>query len=131
MRAALHTPLMAGASRLLDQQLASAELRPPGVRLASTVTNAPVRDAEEIRRNLAAQLETPVHMRELISQLAAEQPTVFVEVGPRQTLTRLNRRILEPGAEAIACDNLRRPGLEPLLSVQRCSSAWASSRHHR
>ncbi len=118
MRAALHTPLMAGASRVLDQQLAGVELRPPGVRLVSTVTNAPVRDAAEIRRNLAAQLETPVHYAQLISQLAAEQPTVFVEVGPRQTLTGLNRRILGPGAEAIACDNLKRPGLEPLLSVQ-------------
>ena len=116
--AAFHTPLMAGSSRLLEQQLRGAELHPLRVPMISTVTNALVRDAAEIRRNLAAQLTTPVRYSQLIAQLAAERPTVFVEVGPQQTMTRLNRRILGNEAITIACDNPKRAGLEPLLAVQ-------------
>ncbi len=116
--AAFHTPLMAGASRLLEQALGGATTRSLRVPLASTVTNSLVGDAAEIRRNLAAQLTTPVRYAALIEQLAAERPTVFVEVGPQQTLTRLNRRIVDGGAWSIASDNAKRPGLEPLLGVQ-------------
>jgi acyl carrier protein/NAD(P)-dependent dehydrogenase (short-subunit alcohol dehydrogenase family) len=116
--AAFHTPLMAGASRLLEQQMRAAELHPLRVPMISTVTNVLVRDVTEIRRNLAAQLTTPVRYAQLIARLAAEQPTVFVEVGPQQTLTRLTRRILDAGVSAIACDNPKRAGLEPLLCVQ-------------
>ncbi len=116
--AAFHTPLMAGASRLLEQQLRLAELGDLKIPMISTVTNAAVRDASEIRRNLAAQLTTPVRYRQLISQLAADEPTVFVEVGPQQTMTRLNRRIVDAELIAIACDNPKRPGVEPLLCVQ-------------
>ena len=116
--AAFHTPLMAGASRLLEQALGGATTRSLRVPLASTVTNSLVGDAAEIRRNLAAQLTTPVRYAALIEQLASERPTVFVEVGPQQTLTRLNRRIVDGGAWSIASDNAKRPGLEPLLGVQ-------------
>jgi len=116
--AAFHTPLMAGASRLLEDQLKLAVLCAPRVPLISTVTNHVVADAEQVRRNLGAQLTTPVRYAELIDRLAAEQPTVFVEVGPQQTFTKLNRRILNAEALVIACDNPKRPGLEPLLGVQ-------------
>src|SRR5262249_15832182 len=80
--------------------------------------NGAVRDAADIRRNLGAQLTTPVRYSELIARLAAEQPTVFVEIGPQQMLTRLNRRILPAQADVIASDNPKRPGREPLLCVQ-------------
>ncbi len=116
--AAFHTPLMRGASGLLEQALGGATIHPLRVPVASTVTNTLVRDAAEIRRNLAAQLTTPVRYAQLIEQLAAERPTVFVEVGPQQTLTRLNRRILDGSAWLVASDNPKRPGVEPLVCVQ-------------
>jgi acyl transferase domain-containing protein/acyl carrier protein/NAD(P)-dependent dehydrogenase (short-subunit alcohol dehydrogenase family) len=116
--AAFHTPLMAGASRLLEEGLRGAAVQKPQVALFSTVTNALVRDAADIRRNLGSQLTTPVRYCQLIEQLAAEQPTVFVEVGPQQTLTRLNRRIVSDSADTVACDNPKRAGLEPLLCAQ-------------
>ena len=43
---------------------------------------------------------------------------MFVEVGPQQTLTRLNRRILGAAADVIASDNPKRSAWEPLLGVQ-------------
>ncbi len=116
--AAFHTPLMAGASDLLSKALQVVTIEPLRVPVVSTVTNAVVRNPAEIRRNLANQMTTPVRYAQLITQLAAEQPSVFIEVGPQQTLTRLNRRILDASASLVAGDNPKRPGLEALLSVQ-------------
>ena len=132
--AAFHTPLMAGASRLLEQELRTARLQAPAIAVISTVNNQRVRNVAEIRRNLAAQLTTPVRYSPLIAELAAAEPTVFVEVGPHQTLTRLNRRILGGDAPLVACDNPKRAGLEPLLSAQallECVGALAAAPAHR
>ena len=65
--AAFHTPLMHGASRLLEQALETAAIGPLHVPLVSTVTNWVVRDAADIRRNLANQLTTPVRYAPLIA----------------------------------------------------------------
>ena len=116
--AAFHTPLMAGSSRLLQQALESTELRTPQTAFVSTVDNQQVTDVNRIKRNLGIQLTTPVKYSSLIEQLSQETPTVFVEVGPQQTLTKLNRKILSGDANTIATDNPKRPGLENLLAVQ-------------
>ncbi len=131
--AAFHTPLMHGASRLLEQALAGATTRPLRIPLASTVTNTLVGGAADIGRNLTAQLTTPVRYAQLIAQLAGEQPSVFVEVGPQQTLTRLNRRILDVGAWLVASDNSKRPGVEPIVCVQamlECLGAFSPAAQH-
>ncbi len=115
---AFHTPLLSAASRPLEEALRTATIATPKVKFVSTVNNSVIGDPTEIRRNLARQLTTPVRYAQLINRLAAETPTVFVEVGPQQTLTRLNRRILGPSADVIASDNPKRAGWEPLLGVQ-------------
>ena len=91
---AFHTPLLSTASRPLEEALRRPRSPQPQVKFVSTVNNSVIGDPAEIRRNLARQLTTPVRYAQLIGRLAAESPTVFVEVGPQQTLTRLNRRIL-------------------------------------
>ncbi len=115
---AFHTPLLSSASRPLEEALRTATLSAPRVKFISTVNNSVIGEPSEIRRNLARQLTTPVRYAQLIGRLAAETPTVFVEVGPGQTLTRLNRRILGNAADVIASDNSKRPGWESLLGVQ-------------
>jgi acyl transferase domain-containing protein/acyl carrier protein len=115
---AFHTPLLSSASRPLEEALRTAAIATPTVKFVSTVNNSVIGDPTEIRRNLARQLTTPVRYAQLISRLAAETPTVFVEVGPQQTLSRLNRRILGATADVIASDNPKRTGWEPLLGVQ-------------
>ena len=115
---AFHTPLLSTASRPLEEALRGATIAAPQVKFVSTVNNSVIGDPAEIRRNLARQLTTPVRYAQLIGRLAAESPTVFVEVGPQQTLTRLNRRILGSAADVIASDNPKRSAWEPLLGVQ-------------
>ncbi|WDI40985.1 type I polyketide synthase [Bremerella sp. P1] len=116
--AAFHTPLMAGSSRLLQQALETATLATPSTTFVSTVDNQQVTDVQRIKRNLGIQLTTPVKYVPLIEQLDQEAPTVFVEVGPQQTLTKLNRKILSGTANVIAVDNPKRGALESLLGVQ-------------
>ncbi|WP_158265410.1 type I polyketide synthase [Blastopirellula marina] len=116
--AAFHTPLMAGSSRLLQQALERGTLTPPQTAFISTVDNQLVTDVDRIKRNLGIQLTTPVKYAPLIESLSQETPTIFVEVGPQQTLTKLNRKILSAEANTIATDNPKRGGLETLLGVQ-------------
>ena len=115
-----HTPLMAGSGEILKRSLDSLRLRAPRVPLLSSVTNRYVAEPEDIRVNLAAQLTTPVRYIDLVTRIAEEQETVFVEVGPQQALTKLNRRILEGRnvAGIIGCDNSKYPGVEQLHSVR-------------
>ncbi len=115
---AFHTPLLSSASRPLEEALRGATIAVPRVKFVSTVNNSVIGDPAEIRRNLARQFTTPVRYAQLIGRLAAESPTVFVEVGPQQTLTRLNRRILGTSADVIASDNPKRSAWEQLLGVQ-------------
>ena len=84
------------------------------------MTNRYVAEPDDIRANLAAQLTTPVRYVDLINRIADEQDTVFIEVGPQQALTKLNRRILDgrPNVGMIACDNAKAPGVEQLVQVQ-------------
>jgi acyl transferase domain-containing protein len=116
---AFHTPLMRDAQHVLRRRLAGVAWRMPQVTVISGVTNRPIGSPAEIADNLVAQLVEPVRYAELIENLATNDSPVFIEVGPQQVLTRLNRRILT-GREAalIGCDHpSRRPG-EQLNRVQ-------------
>ncbi len=115
-----HTPLMQGAADSFARALTGLLLRaaatcPYSVRSRTATSPA----AEEVPANLAAQLVTPVRYVDLVRQITSEQATVLVEVGPQQTLTRLNRKILNwTDAASIACDDPKRPAVEQLCCVQ-------------
>ena len=115
-----HTPLLEGAGAILGQTLETLRMGPPRVPLLSSVTNTYVAEPNEIRANLSAQLTTPVRYVELISRIADEQDTVFIEIGPQQALTKLNRRILagRKTVGIIASDNAKNPGVEQLAQVR-------------
>lgn len=115
-----HTPLMAHVPESLLHQIFEVErILPPRTPLLSSVTNCYVADPLDIRNNLVRQLTQPLRYVDLIERLARDGVTVFVEVGPRQVLTRLHRRILaNRDAVIIASDNPSRPGIEQLLRVQ-------------
>ncbi len=114
-----HTPLMAEAQEPLRQALEGERILPPRIPLLSSVTNRYVADPFDIRANLVVQLTTPVRYVDLVRRLAEDGVTVFVEMGPRQVLTHLHRRILaEDGKAIIACDHPKRPGREQLCRVQ-------------
>ncbi len=114
-----HTPLMVEVQEPLRRVLEEERLLPPRVPFLSSVTNRYVADPLDIRANLVAQLTAPVRYVDLVRRLADDGGTVLVEVGPRQVLTHLHRRILaERDATIIACDHPKRPGPEQLCRVR-------------
>ena len=112
-----HTPLLAASQPALRQSIGALPLALPRTPILSSVTNRYVSDPAEIRENLVAQLVAPVRYCEQIQRLADEGIRMFIEVGPQQVLTRLNKQILA-GRDAltIACDHPQR-GLEQLDRV--------------
>lgn len=123
--AAFHTPLMEAVRQPFGDALATIKLLPPRTPLFSSVTNRYVADPLSIRENLAAQMTQPVLWQSLAERLQSEGPCVFVEVGPRQVLTGLHKRIFADvpadAANHVLCvgsDHPKRPGMEQLLHVQ-------------
>ncbi|MBX3440430.1 MAG: acyltransferase domain-containing protein, partial [Planctomycetaceae bacterium] len=116
---AFHTPLMQEAVPPFHRALQQAQIATPQVPIYSVANNRLVKTPDDIRSNLEAHLTQPVRYVELIRQIADEAPTVFVEVGPQQALTRLHARILEESEpNLVACDHLKRPAMEQLACVR-------------
>ena len=91
---AFHSPLMRVAEDGLRQQLESVTLSEPSFAIVSNVTAGPVRDAENARRLLVAQLTSPVRWTASMRTIAAQQGiTRWFEIGPGNVLTGLLRRI--------------------------------------
>ncbi|MGH7128728.1 MAG: ACP S-malonyltransferase, partial [Planctomycetaceae bacterium] len=90
---AFHTPLMQGTQEPFRRGLESIALAPPRVPLLSSVTNRYVAEPSEIRENLILQMTQPVNYGDLVERLIAEGVTALVEVGPKQVLTGLHKRV--------------------------------------
>ncbi len=116
---AFHTPLFADMRAPFSNALSSIPIFPPRIPLLSSVTVRYVADPEEIRKNLALQTSTFLNYPEMVRRLLADGVTVFIEVGPQQVLTKLNQRLLEDKAIAIACDNPQKPGMERLMQIKK------------
>jgi acyl transferase domain-containing protein len=122
-----HTPLLKEAAFSLSSALEKLRIDRPTVQFVTAVSNRALSDPDDIRANLVAHMTTPIRFEAMIRAIADDAPTVFVEVGPQQVLTRLVRRILGQDSDAIACDNPKRPGVEQLWCVQallECTGAW-------
>ena len=102
---AFHTPLMQPSQAHLRQAFDNEILTPPSIPWLINVGCRYVAEPDEIRDGLVQQLVEPVHYEQLITRLAGEGVTVFLEVGPQQVLTRLNQRILaDRGLVCLAMD---------------------------
>lgn len=123
--AAFHTPLMAPVREPFGAALETIPLSPPQVPLLSSVTNRYVADPADVRQNLVEQMTRPVRWTELAERLANENARVLVEIGPRQVLTGLHKRIFADDAATVfvGCDHPKRQGLQQLLAVQACIEA--------
>ena len=113
---AFHTPLFSDICLPFRSALAGLEIMPPRIPILSSVTLRYVADPDEIRQNLAVQPMTPLDYPKLVRRLAEDGVSVFIEVGPQQVLTRLNRSILREAATAIACDQAN-AGMAPILQA--------------
>jgi len=97
---AAHSPLMAAVVEEYRAAVEGTPLRSPAVPVIANISARPLADVEEIRDELAGQLTWPVRWTASIQAMVAQGVTRFVEIGPKDVLTGLVRRI-DPNVQAI------------------------------
>lgn len=90
---AAHSPLMAGAAAVFSRELDAVPLREPQTPIVANAAARPLTDPAAIRDALGRQLTSPVRWTESVQWMIAEGVECFVEVGPKNVLTGLLRRI--------------------------------------
>jgi [acyl-carrier-protein] S-malonyltransferase len=91
--APFHCALMAPAAREMEEALATVALKEPIVPLIANVSAAPVREPDEIRRLLVAQVTGLVRWRESVLAMREQQVEEIAELGAGRVLTGLVKRI--------------------------------------
>lgn len=102
--APFHCALMRPAEEKLAVDLAALAFHDAAIPVVANVSAEVVTDAEQIRRNLVAQVCAPVRWVESVRLLTARGVTTFVEVGPKTVLSGLVRQIA-PEAVTLGVDS--------------------------
>jgi [acyl-carrier-protein] S-malonyltransferase len=90
---ASHSPLMQPSAEEFRKALAQTAFQPPQIPVYGNVSAVPLANVEAIRRELDAQLTSPVRWRESMEAMIGAGAKVFVEIGPKDVLTGLMKRI--------------------------------------
>ncbi len=90
---AFHSPLMEPAREELAGAIEKTPFGTPSCPVYQNVTASPVTDPEEIRKNLVAQLTSPVRWTQSVQRMIADGVNTFVEAGPGKVLQGLIRKI--------------------------------------
>lgn len=90
---AAHSPLMEAVAGEFQEAVAGTPFNVPQVPVYGNVSAAPLADVEAIRQELGAQLTSPVRWRESMQAMIADGAQKFVEIGPKDVLTGLMKRI--------------------------------------
>lgn len=98
--AAFHSPLMRAAAEGLAVVVAQAAIVDARTPLISNVTAEPLTQADAIRRELIAQVTSPVRWIASVRRMTADGVDTFVEIGPGSVLTGLIKRIA-PDAQLV------------------------------
>ncbi|CAM5321512.1 hypothetical protein SABIM44S_00353 [Streptomyces abikoensis] len=119
--AAFHTSLVAHAVEPFALACAKEEFGPPRLRVQANTTGAVYGDDPEAnRRVLVEQLRQPVDFAARLEEMYADGVRVFVECGPRGTLSALVERVLgDRGAISMACD--AGPGTDSCAALKRAA----------
>lgn len=96
---AFHSPLMSSAAEQLGHALAKAEIQAPTVPVLANVHGRPHGDVQDIRRNLADQLLSPVRWTDSLQSQSSLNPVRWFEIGPGNVLAGLLKRTIN-GASA-------------------------------
>lgn len=100
---AFHSPLMEPARAELAEAIESTHFNLPVCPVYQNVDARPQTDPDAIRRNLIAQLTSPVRWTQTVRNMASDGATHFTELGPGNVLQGLIKKI-EP---AVAVDGLQ------------------------
>ena len=103
--AAFHSPLMRDAAEGLAAAVAQAAIVDARTPVISNVTAEPLVQADAIRRELIAQVTSPVRWIASVQRMSAEGVDTFVEIGPGSVLTGLIKRIA-PDARLVNVSDL-------------------------
>lgn len=90
-----HTPLHDAQAAEFTQIIREVPFADPRRPIVSNQTSALLTTAEEVRREFAEQLHTPVYWANNVRAMAEEGVDTFVEAGPGHVLARMVRRISE------------------------------------
>ena len=90
---AAHSPLMECIVDEFRQAVEAIEFRRPTVPVVANVSAVPLESVEAIREELVRQLTSPVRWMESVRYIIGQGVTEFVEIGPKDVLTKLMRRI--------------------------------------
>jgi len=90
---AAHSPLMRPAAGVFARTVQSTPISPAGVSVIANVTAEPIWQVSAIREELEAQLTSPVQWTRSVRKMVAEGCVRFIELGPKDVLTGLGRRI--------------------------------------
>ncbi len=90
---AAHSPLMESASAAFRQALLATSFQAPSVPVYGNVEAAPLKDVDAIRRELDMQLTHSVRWTESVQAMVAAGAEQFIELGPKDVLTGLLKRI--------------------------------------
>lgn len=99
---AAHSPLMAVIAGEFRQAVEATPIQPPQSPVVANITARPMQTVEDIRQEMLAQLTSSVRWTESVEYMLAHGVTDFVEIGPKDVLTGLTRRI-NKSARALAC----------------------------
>jgi len=112
---AWHSELIKGAVPDFEAVMARVAFKKPQTPILFNVTAAPEDDPAAIRRIMAEQIASTVRWYEIVQKLMAAEVRVFVEVGPKNVLTGLLKKII-PAEYEHRCYQVENPeGLAAFL----------------
>lgn len=90
---AAHSELMVPAQERLNQAIEATQVQPPRIPIFGNVTARPLSSVADIRAELSAQLTSQVRWTQSIQAMLSRGAARFVELGPKDVLSKLTRRI--------------------------------------
>ncbi len=90
---ASHSPLMQEAARAFDRAVQSVPLRSGHCPVVANVTARPLISVDEMRTEMVQQLTSPVRWTASVQYMVGQGVREFVEVGPKDVLAGLIKRI--------------------------------------
>lgn len=101
---ASHSPLMQSITPEFRQAVEQTPFAAPAVPVIGNVNAAPLQTVDEIRAELGAQLTSTVRWTETVQLMLARGVDTFIELGPKDVLTGLIKRI-ERSAQRITLNS--------------------------
>lgn len=90
---AFHSPLMESARERLSTAIAAAPFQAPRCPVVQNVIAQPVKDPDEIRSNLIAQLTAPVRWTQSMEKMIEMGAKEAIEIGPGKVLQGLFKKV--------------------------------------